>query len=201
MRFLTCVVARRRRGTTIPRMVAIPANLPGFSSPGASFEQPFDMLEACHERVQRSLALLARIVEHVDAHGHDAQSRAAAGDVLRYFDVAGPQHHEDEERHVFPPLLAHPEAGVRAAVAQLQDDHRRMHALWQRLRAVLLAWRDADPAPAVTAADRALIDDYTLLYDRHIPLEEAVAYPAARPLFSAADLQRIGNEMAARRLQ
>ena len=65
-------------------------SLPGFASPGVGFEQPFEMLEACHERVQRSLALLQRLVDHVDRNGHDADSRSAARDVLRYFDIAGP---------------------------------------------------------------------------------------------------------------
>ena len=55
--------------------------LPGFDSPGVGFEQPFEMLQACHERVQRSLDLLGRLEEHIDRKGHDAQSRSAATDV------------------------------------------------------------------------------------------------------------------------
>ena len=31
--------------------------LPGFSSPAAGFDEPFAMLDACHERVRRSLGL------------------------------------------------------------------------------------------------------------------------------------------------
>ncbi len=174
-------------------------SLPGFASPGVGFEQPFEMLEACHERVQRSLALLQRLVDHVDRNGHDADSRSAARDVLRYFDIAGPHHHEDEERHVFPPLQQDADALVRDAVVQMQADHVQMHDQWQRLRAVLLAWRDAEPAPAITDADRTLVRDFVAAYQRHIPLEESVVYPAARPLFSPAELERIGTEMAQRR--
>jgi hypothetical protein len=58
--------------------------LPGFDSPAIGFEQPFEMLEACHDRVRRSLALLGRLIEHIDRHGHDDKSRGAASDVLRY---------------------------------------------------------------------------------------------------------------------
>ena len=119
--------------------------------------------------------------------------------MLRYFDLAGPHHHEDEERHVFPPLQQHADALVRDAVVQLQADHVQMHDQWQRLRAVLLAWRDAEPAPAITDADRTLVRDFVAAYQRHIPLEESVVYPAARPLFSPAELERIGTEMAQRR--
>lgn len=174
-------------------------SLPGFASPGVGFEQPFEMLEACHERVQRSLALLQRLVDHVDRNGHDADSRSAARDVLRYFDIAGPHHHEDEERHLFPRLRDHPDARVREAVATLAQDHARLHALWQRLRAVLLTWRDAEAPPPISAAERALVNDFVTAYERHIPLEESVVYPAARPLFDERALQTIGAEMAARR--
>lgn len=31
------------------------------ASPVAGFEQPFDLMEACHERLQRTLGLLARL--------------------------------------------------------------------------------------------------------------------------------------------
>lgn len=173
--------------------------LPGLHTPGVGFEQPFEMLEACHERVQRSLALLQRLVDHLGRHGHGADTRAAAADVLRYFDLAGPQHHLDEERHVFPALQQHPDARVRQAVAELQADHRHLHADWQRLRAVLLAWRDADAPPAPTEADRALVQAFVAVYARHIPLEESLVYPAARPLFDAQALREIGAEMALRR--
>lgn len=89
--------------------------LPGFGSLGVGFEQPFEMFEACHERVRRSLALLERLIVHVGAHGHDAQSRSAAADVLRYFDLAAPLHHEDEERHVFASLEQCRNAALEAA--------------------------------------------------------------------------------------
>ena len=51
--------------------------------PSASFEQPFEMLEACHERVHRMLGLLARLREHMCTHGADEQARQAARDVMR----------------------------------------------------------------------------------------------------------------------
>lgn len=181
------------------RMASSSVQLPEFGSPGVGFEQPFEMLEACHERVQRSLDLLQRLVDHVDRNGHDADSRSAARDVLRYFDIAGPHHHEDEERHVFPPLQTHADVRVREAVALLQADHLRMHALWLRLRAVLLDWRDAPVPLPVGDTGRALVRDFVDAYAGHIPLEESVVYPAARPLFDAPALQRIGEEMAARR--
>ncbi len=95
------------------------------AAPAAGFEQPFEMLEACHERVQRMLALLGRLREHLASHGADEQARQAARDVMRYFDQAAPEHHRDEELHVFPPLLAQNDPKVAAVVVRLQQDQDR----------------------------------------------------------------------------
>src|SRR5205814_2154869 len=112
--------------------------LAGISAPGAKpaagFEQPFEMLQACHERLEQMLALLQRLREHVRSHGSDEQARQAARDVMRYFDTAAPRHHEDEELHVFPVLLALNDEGVTQVVAQLQQDHLQMEKRWHAAR-------------------------------------------------------------------
>ena len=181
--------------------MSVSAALPGFAAPAASFEQPFEMLDACHERVRRSLALLGRLVAHIDAHGHDAQSRDAAASVLRYFDLAGPHHHEDEERHLFPLLRQHPEQRVRDAVTTLHADHEAMHAQWRELRAVLQAWQSAPDTAPISDAQRGMVRAFMEAYERHIPLEDEVAYPAARALLTGERLLEAGREMAARRQQ
>ena len=188
-------------GATRPMSTTTSVALPGFAAPAASFEQPFEMLGACHERVRRSLALLSRLIEHIEQHGHSQQTRDAASSVLRYFDQAGPHHHADEERHIFPVLHQHPDARVRQAAATLHADHIAMHEMWQRLRAVLLGWRDA-PAPApVSDGQRQLALDFITAYERHILLEDEVAYPAARALLDTAHRAAAGQERAARRQQ
>jgi hemerythrin-like domain-containing protein len=136
-------------------------NLPGYHPPGAGYEAPFEMLEACHERVERMLRLLQRLREHLNVTGRDAQAAEAARDVLRYFDQAAPRHHEDEERHVFPAVLAAPDAsalphpdtgdgtgtdsgqgngggtGLHAVVRRLLKDHAAMQTHWASVRPVL----------------------------------------------------------------
>ena len=87
--------------------------------PAAGFDQPFEMLAACHERAARMLDLLARLLPHLASQGCDEQARQAARDVMRYFDLAGPAHHEDEERHVFPLLQASPDPAAQALVATI----------------------------------------------------------------------------------
>ena len=53
------------------------------SEPAVGFEQPFEMLVACHERVNRMLTLLSRLREHMSSHGADDNARQAARDVMR----------------------------------------------------------------------------------------------------------------------
>ncbi len=163
------------------------------------FEAPYEMLAACHERVQRSLDLLGRLLDYVEKNGHDEQTRSAATDVLRYFDLAAPLHHQDEELHVFPLLLAQGDAALRERVLQLQAEHRQMEALWATLRQPLLRWREDGATESPDTALRETAARFAGLYAGHIPNEEGLVFPAARAAMSAATQAAMGAEMQARR--
>jgi len=176
--------------------------LPGLHSPAVGFEQPFEMLAACHERVQRSLDLLARLLAHLQARaaqglGADAAAVSAAGDVARYFHLAAPQHHQDEERHVIPWLLAHGQPDGASAAQQMLADHRVIEALWARMAPALadLQAGQAIDLAALQADAQAFID----LHTGHIALENGTAFPAVQAALDAAATRAMGAEMAARR--
>ena len=173
-------------------------HVPGFSAPAVGFEEPFAMLEACHERVQRTLTLLDRLREHVRQQGADESARQAARDVLRYFDVAAPLHHEDEELHVFPLLLAQAAPEMRTLVQRLQQDHVDMVADWAAARVPLQALAHGEIEGFSESAE-ALFDRFEARYASHIHHEERQAYPAALHLLEPAVLGRMGQEMAHRR--
>jgi len=172
---------------------------PGFAAPAAGFEQPFEMLAACHERMRRSLALLARLIDHVAANGHDAKSRSAASNLLRYFDLAAALHDQDEQRHVFPLLAAADDPGLAAAVERLHHDHVRMEGLWAGLRATLDAWSRPDAVGRVDASLREQAAAFDCLYAAHLRTEEEVVFPAARSRIDAARLASMSAEMLHRR--
>ena len=44
------------------------------AAPAAGFDQPFEMLLACHQRVDRMLRLLQRLAPHLATHGADAEA-------------------------------------------------------------------------------------------------------------------------------
>ncbi len=170
------------------------------AAPSAGFDEPFEMLQACHERVERMLGLLERLAAHLLDHGAEATAQRAAVDVMRYFDVAGPAHHEDEERHLFPRLLAQGSAELQQVVGQMQHDHRTMTMAWAGVRrdlqaVVAAAWPPAGGADAAWARWSA----FAAQYREHIAIEETQVYPGVRPLIDEPTLADMGDEMARRR--
>ena len=177
----------------------MPTSLPGFSAPAAGFDEPLAMLNACHDRIRRSLGLLRRICERVNERRIDGAVREAATDVLRYFDIAAPLHHEDEERHIFPAVLSGaPDAMTRNTVLRLQEQHALMAAGWRLMREPLAALAEGDDdalgVPQCEAAAR-----YIALHEEHAATEEMLIFPAAAALIDHEALTRAGQEMAQRR--
>ena len=171
---------------------------PGSSEPAATFEQPFEMLTACHDRVRRSLKLLHRLIEHAVTHGADERARDAARDVLRYFTVAAPAHHEDEERHVVPALRASGDPRAMEVAQRLIDDHVLIHEAWAELRPLLDALAGGLRDPALQGVAERFAD----LHTDHLLLEESFAFPRAREeltLHGEQALQVMGRDMARRR--
>ena len=82
------------------------------------------------------LDLTQRLAAHLLETGADASAQQAARDVMRYFDLAAPAHHEDEERHVLPQLR---EQGQAALADRLHADHALMSTTWATVRADLAA--------------------------------------------------------------
>jgi hemerythrin-like domain-containing protein len=161
------------------------------NAPAVGFDQPFELLQACHDRVHRTLGLLLRLGEHLQTVGPDQQAQEAAADVLRYFDIAAPHHHEDEERHVLPRLR---KLGQVDLADRLASEHRQMNAAYQAIRIELVALRDQAVCPT-GAGWQAFAD----LYRAHIELEESSAYPPVRDKALAADLAKMGADMSERR--
>ena len=170
--------------------------IPGFNTPGAGLDEPFAMLEACHERVERTLRLLARIVPYVTKHGIDAKAQSASVDVLRHFDIAAPLHHSDEERHVFPLLLQHNDAATTGLV-------ERMSAQWAVLRPTLVELSADNPAKdvggVVTEAFERQIAAFAALYATHLETESRILFPAAARLTTDEALRHMSDDMRRRR--
>jgi hemerythrin-like domain-containing protein len=165
----------------------------GSAAPG--FDDPLEMLQACHGRIQAQCTTLHKLVNHLQTHGNDEQAAQAARAILRYFDTAGRHHHDDEEQDLFPRLLATRDQTAAALVARLLDEHKSMDAAWQRLRPQLVDIAE-DRSNQI---ETAIAEHFTGIYAQHIALENGNLLPLASTLLQADQLRSLGQSMAARR--
>lgn len=167
-------------------------------NPAPSFDEPIEMLKACHERIAAQCATLEKLVAHLPVHGPDIQAQQAARNVMRYFDVAGPHHHADEEEDLFPMLVEIGERAhspVRERIAALRGEHRSLEAAWAQLRAVLADIAEGRPAPL----EAALVAAFAGAYRSHIAQEESEILPFAEAHLDQEQRARLSKTMVARR--
>ncbi|OZA30668.1 MAG: hypothetical protein B7X93_02420 [Hydrogenophilales bacterium 17-61-9] len=168
-------------------------SLLGAAAPG--FDRPLEVLEACHGRISRQCDTLDKLLAHVPLHGADAQAQQAARAVLAYFDTAAVHHHDDEERNLFPLLEQMGAAGACDLVESLTLEHDELALLWRSLR-VSLQRIAAGRAGALEAGPTRR---FIALNRSHLEFENAHVLPLARQVLGAAEIERLGRAMAARR--
>ena len=169
-------------------------SLLGEAAPG--FDRPLDVLEACHGRIARQCDTLDKLLAHLPAQGADKQAQQAARAVLTYFDTAAVHHHDDEERNLFPLLEQADAPGACDLVETLTLEHEEHALLWRRLRPQLAQIAEGDQSAAL---DEALIRRFVALNRAHLEFENTHVLPLARQVLGAADIERLGRAMAARR--
>lgn len=157
-------------------------------------DDPMALLRACHEKVDRFTRLAQRLRDHVQAHGADAQAQEAATAVLRYFTLAAPLHHADEDENLFTALRALGRPQLNAHIDALQQEHDTLGSLWRAIQpwlAHIASGQNDRPAPPE-------VDTFAERYRAHAQQEEALVYPHATDL-DAATLHALAEAMVARR--
>lgn len=164
-----------------------------------AMDEPIEMLHACHERVRGQLRTLQRLAQWLPGHGADEQAQRAARAVMRYFDLAAVNHHQDEEQDLLPAMQAAVPADERerlqALDARIRSEHVELGDAWQVLRealAQIVEGRDA-------ALDEARVLHFAAAYETHIRLEEEDIFPWAERVLGAEAVQRMSHAMTARR--
>jgi hemerythrin-like domain-containing protein len=169
-------------------------------SPG--FDRPLDLIRQTHRRLEQRCALMQRLVGHLQEKGCDADARATAGHIVRFFDEDVTRHHEDEDQEFYQAVAEAAPAKSRPVIAKLVADLRREH---DQLQAV---WRDVlrpqltgIMAGRVQALSRQAVDRCETLYVSHVEREEQILLPIAEKHLSDARIEQLGRGMADRRKQ
>lgn len=157
------------------------------------FSDPLGLIEACHGRIAAQCELLQKMVVHQNRHGADDELAAAARRVLRYFDMAAPLHHQDEEQDLFPALAGI--ADLQALIQHLAEEHQQHNALWQALREDLLKILEGRASDQLAAHSEPFIAAYL----EHARIENEQILPRARKVLDVATLATLGKNMQRRR--
>ncbi|WP_040975662.1 hemerythrin domain-containing protein [Necropsobacter massiliensis] len=161
--------------------------------PSVGWDDPIDMLYACHGKVKGFCRQLRILPEYLQTKGINQAVKNDVRQILTYFNHSAPLHHEDEEKDFFPALLRYvPDA--QQDIDALERQHLDLHQNWTRLSVQLEALLNDERMDV----DRTLIDAFIAAYDRHIAREEPL-FELGKQQLSIDELQAMGKIMAARR--
>jgi hemerythrin-like domain-containing protein len=151
---------------------------------------PIDDFSQCHAGILKQLQALDALPELLEPA---ARARQIAADTVSFFREAVFEHHAEEERELFPAVLASSREGaerdkVQAIITELTAEHRQVEAAWSKLEPRLKAVAKGH-ASAIDGAD---IAELVRSYQVHARYEEEVFLP-----LSKAILGRNSNHLAA----
>ncbi|MEM7305179.1 MAG: hemerythrin domain-containing protein [Planctomycetota bacterium] len=151
-------------------------------------KDPFEMLEQSHRRLQEHLELLRAAVAGLGGDGNTAAVERVR-EVSEFIDRSVKRHERDEEESLFPRLTS--DGDLAPILAELEGEHRHHEQLHAELRSLA----EAPDAAKLQDLSRRLDD----AYERHVDIEEARVFPAARAVLDDATLATMAQEMHARR--
>lgn len=157
-----------------------------------------EVLDSCHRATVaglKQLHAIARVLKAGDPL--DAAARERLADIVRFFEETSRQHHEDEERHVFPRLLPTADPELRATIERLSADHAWMDEDWRALAPRLSRLAAGDP-PVDAGPLAGAMEAFVALSIGHIALEESCIYPQARAALDGDERHAMGREMVER---
>jgi len=166
----------------------------------SGFDDPLGMLQDCHRRIERFLAILCDVAERAHARALTSEEANAIRTALAYFREGGRRHTADEEESLFPRMRTLAPPGTLDPLDHLEDDHREADQLHDDVDRLYSGWLAAGPLNPTL--EQSLLDKtrrLRALYAEHIQTEETTVFPAAARILDRATIAAIGSEFRARR--
>ncbi|MFM6986867.1 MAG: hemerythrin domain-containing protein [Hydrogenophaga sp.] len=153
-------------------------------------DAPLTNFAHCHEGILKRLHALDELPALL---APAARARAIAEQSLEFFREAIFEHHLEEERELFPAVLASAQPGeeadhVKAMIRRLTEEHRMVEALWKRLEKGLKPVAKGQSTEMDVGEVHRLVAEYTA----HARYEEEHFLPLSETI-----LGRNSNHMAA----
>lgn len=163
-----------------------PASIPESGAQGDTLGE----FSQCHQGILAQLESFRGLPDLLDPAG---RARRIAAGTIEFFHGAVAEHHADEERELFPAVLASARKGseremVQVIVDRLTAEHRQIEAMWKRMEPALKDVAKGKDSDLDTSAVQRLVDTYV----GHARYEEQMFLPLAKDI-----LGRNSNHMAA----
>ncbi|HHF3789315.1 TPA: hemerythrin domain-containing protein [Haemophilus influenzae] len=159
----------------------------------ATWNEPIEMLYACHSKVKRFCRQLSILPDYLEKHGYTQAVLNDVEQILSYFNRAAPLHHDDEELDFFPQLVkVAPQ--TQSTIDELEQQHKNLHKNWNALSAQL----EELISEQRQNIDEHLIERFVQGYERHITLEEPL-FEMGREFLADDVLSEMGKNMSIRR--
>lgn len=164
-------------------------------------DQPLDTFADCHKGIVAQLTTLGELPALL---GAVAQARQIAQDTVQFFQDAVFNHHVEEEKDLFPVVLAHAHAGqerteIQHLVDQLTQEHRSIERAWAGLEQGLTRLARGQSAEV----DGAAVADLVRRYGAHAQFEEQEFLPRCATILgrSSADMAELGLSLHMRHVR
>ncbi len=158
--------------------------------PAIDADAPLTNFSHCHEGILKRLSALDELPALL---APAARARQVAEQSVEFFREAIFEHHLEEERELFPAVLASAHPGeeaerVQLMVRRLTNEHRMLESLWKRLESDLKKVAKGQSTDMDVSELHRLVADYSA----HARFEEAEFLPLSETI-----LGRNSNHMAA----
>jgi len=158
--------------------------------PTEHIDEPIQDFSQCHVGILNKLQMLGELPALLEPA---ARAREIAGQALEFFRDAISEHHLDEERELFPAVLASAARGdeqdlVQLMVQRLTHEHRVLEAQWKRLEPGLKKVAKGQ----LNDVSVALIQQLVTQYRAHAEFEEREFLPLSQTI-----LGRNANHLSA----
>lgn len=160
------------------------------TQPPVDTDAPLNNFANCHAGIVKRLTALDELPALLEPA---ARARQIAEESLEFFREAIFEHHLEEERELFPAVMASAQPGaelerVKAMAKRLTDEHRAIEALWKQLEKGLKPVAKGQS----TRLDVSELHRLVTEYKAHATFEETEFLPLSEEI-----LGRNSNHMAA----
>lgn len=167
---------------------------------GASFEDPLALLSSCHDKIIHFSSTLYKMSILLKQNGWTEELINTAKKISHYFNIAGPEHHFDEEQHLFPAIIAldpqqkkQQNKEITGLINQMIKEHVESDTLWEKIDH-LLKNQSKDFKQL-----QNLSQQFEKSMHEHAEIENTIIFPFAKAQISTKEFKIMGAAIAKRR--